>query len=676
MRDLLETGRLIIETQKQKVEKLKPSEFSERYCDMTSRSAIGGLYKFSNSPYNREIIDRFDEYDPYKKISIIKVPQSGLSTVLENMLCWSIAQSPCNMMILSGDEALSEDMVEKRIDAAIDGAGLRYKIQANTKKQQNKRTGDTKNSKEFDGHWVVFGSANNKKNFRQRSIKRGVLDDIDAAKFEDAIEGSTMDLFLKRFTWYANRGMKACFISTPTIKGCSNIDMMFSRSDQREYEVPCPRCGEFIVLDFETKKDNERFGLMFKVDKFNKLVENSVEYRCPKCGEHFKENHKYDLLNNGIWVPTNLDKAEPYHAGYHIGGLMLPPGTLTWNDQARDFISCYPNGLGNNPNVPKLKVFVNQVLGKSFEHVGVEVKSSDLQKNTREYEIGTIPCNQSRLDGNGEIVLITFACDINGWIKGVGNADRDDIRIDYEILAHSENLSTYSIDHGSVGTFQRRLSEKGRQCYTIRHDEEFSAWTHIMEIITKAYPTDEGKEMYIQMVGIDEGFGKNYARQFVDSLPSSLAWTVKGDGEIRSMPSQKDAPYTKRSTSYARLQNVLVNKVKDDVYGYMQLPWNREKDQPQNFMNYPTPSGGKYTYKSYFNEYEGETRVVEVNKKNNEIAFMWKKKQTTSPNHFWDCRIYNIALAEIACREICKEYKLNYDWANFSLIMKSLLYSS
>ena len=641
---------------------------------MTSTSAIAGMYKFSNSPYNREIIDKFDESDPCKKISVIKVPQSGLSATIENMLCYMISQSPCPIMILSGDEALSEDMVEKRFDAAIDSCGLRYLIRPNTKKQKNKRSGDTKSSKEFPGGWVVFGSANNKKNFRQRSIKIGVLDDVDAAKYEDTVEGSMIDLFLKRFTWYANRGMKASFISTPTIKGHSNIEISHNMSDKREYNMPCPKCGSFIVLEFEKKIEKERFGLIFKVDKFHNLVEDSVEYRCYECGEHFKEDNKYEMLNNGIWIPTNEDLAEPYHCGYHIGGLMLPPGTLTWKDQARDFIKCYPNGFGQAANPVNLKVFVNQVLGESYEDKGIEIKSSHLQKNTREYDIGIVPCQQSRDDGNGEIVLITFACDINGMIAGSNSEDRDDVRLDYEIVAHSENKSTYSIDHGSVGTFQRRLSDKGREVMSIKNDCDNSVWPKVMEIVTTPLMTDEGNEMHIMQVGIDEGFGKTFARAFVEQLPPKLAWTLKGDGEIKSMPTQKDVPYTKQSPSYSRLKNVLVNKVKDDVYSYMQLLWNREKDQPQHFMNYPLPRDGKYKYKTYFKEYEGERRVVSVNKKNNEIAYMWEKKTSDSANHFWDCRIYSIALSEIACYEVCKELKIPSDWLTYCAVMKAEIY--
>ena len=68
--------------------------------------------------------------------------------------------------------------------------------------------------------------------------------------------------------------------------------------------------------------------------------------------------------------------------------------------------------------------------------------------------------------------------------------------------------------------------------------------------------------------------------------------------------------------------------------------------QPEGFMNFPQPSGGKYTLRNYFVHYEGEKRVEEV--KNDEVVgFKWEKKHSQSQNHFWDVRIYNMAARDI-----------------------------
>jgi hypothetical protein len=43
-----------------------------------------------------------------------------------------------------------------------------------------------------------------------------------------------------------------------------------------------------------------------------------------------------------------------------------------------------------------------------------------------------------------------------------------------------------------------------------------------------------------------------------------------------------------------------------------------------------------------------------------------------SENHFWDCRVYNLALKEIWVDVFLKSLKIKYpDWAQYTAIMKT-----
>ena len=75
----------------------------------------------------------------------------------------------------------------------------------------------------------------------------------------------------------------------------------------------------------------------------------------------------------------------------------------------------------------------------------------------------TIPEKLSVKDGNGQVVLITLASDLNGKM--------DDARLDYEVVAWTESGANYSIDHGSIGTFipnqtQRQKDKDDREHWT------------------------------------------------------------------------------------------------------------------------------------------------------------------------------------------------------------------
>lgn len=660
----------VINSFESSIEMLKPSEYVEKYRVMPKTTAIPGPYKFKNSPYVREILDRMHPDDPTRVVSVMKVPQTGLSAgVIENGIAWSIAQSPAPMMLLSGDEDLIKEMVKLRLNEVIESCGLKHKMQSAS--DNSKMSGDTMSLKEFNGGFLKLGSANKIQNYRQNSIMRGFLDDVDAIKLAHKIEGDVFELFLKRFTWFTQRGMTAYAISTPTLKGHSVIESVFNRSDQRYFNVPCPKCGSFITLETNLKKDGERFGLVFKVNNLHKLIEDSVEYRCQSCGEHFKEVHKHEILNNGIWVPTNEDKAEPYWCGYQLGGLILPPGTRSWADIARDFIACYPNGFNNKPDQEKLKVFVNQCEGKVFEPKTEKVKASKLQKNQRDYEMGTVPCALSISDGNGEIILLSIAVDVNGYYN--------DARLDYEIMAHSERHCTYSIAHGSIGTFQRGMGDEGktgRDLYVLADDGEthdsgkkILALPELTKILNTPLKTDDGKEMRIMCLGLDVGNMTVYLRSYLSNLPKAIAWGVKGEKDQRAIKTDTEVGHFRQSPTDDRVMLVNVNALKDKAARSIDIIWDKIGKQEEHFMNFPKPTKEHYNYKSYFIEYEGEEKKMVVGS-GGAMAFIWQKKTDKSRNHFWDCYIYNKAMAEIMQKEICKEHKVDNNWTNFVAIMK------
>jgi hypothetical protein len=84
----------------------------------------------------------------------------------------------------------------------------------------------------------------------------------------------------------------------------------------------------------------------------------------------------------------------------------------------------------------------------------------------------------------------------------------------------------------------------------------------------------------------------------------------------------------------------------------MKLRWAQgEQDQPPNFMNYPQPNDGMYTYEGFFKQYEAEHRIPSPDGK----GFRWEKKNSAVQNHFWDVRLYNYTARDIYASKIMKE---------------------
>jgi phage terminase large subunit GpA-like protein len=474
----------IINSGQVSISNIKPSEWVEKNVIMGK--PFPGAFKYSRTPYCREIIDCFSNEHPMRWIAIMKGAQIGLSAgVLIPTLLWMIKNDPCNAYFLVGAPELIEKATEK-LDIGIDNAGLRPYIKPQVMRRRAQKSGDTNFKKEFSGGYIHIGSANNHKNIRDVSLKLGLFDDFESVKSKSNESGNTRKLLEQRFAAYADTH-KIAYVSTPELEENSNIEAAYLLGDQRKYLIPCPCCGEFIELKWSVTEGEITGGITWKLDELGKVISESVGYTCQKCGGFFNDKNKHELLNSGYWNPT-AEPSKPGYYSYHISSLYAPLGMYDWEHYVNDYIEANPDGQPRNEDL--YKTFVNVVLGETYKNPAVELKANLLQKNIRNYEIGSIPEKLSIADGNGKIVLLTFACDLNGKIE--------DARLDWEIVAWSETGTSYSVNHGSIGTFIPNESNKKnkvvRETWTYEHHKPNSVWGEVNKILEAEYFTDTGRK--------------------------------------------------------------------------------------------------------------------------------------------------------------------------------------
>lgn len=613
-----------------------PSEWAEANRILTSDvTAFPGKVSFDRFPYWREPVNCLAPDHPMRLLTIMGGAQIGKSTnFIETGIGYIIKNYPGNIILTSADSELSEGQMVKKIDQMIEHSGLRNFIRPNTIKRKNKRTGDTSKMKEFPGGSLMAQSIKAVDKIRQNSFRYGFFDDFEAAVRAEKQAGDIIDLVLMRFNSFKDL-MKVCFISTPEIKQNSLIEPAFLMGDQRYFFMPCPKCGAYIRYIWYEKDEatKEKVGVYFEKDNKGHLIENSVGYICQECHQFFKESHKYEMLNNGLWKPT-AEPSRPDWFSYHVSALYTPPGFFDWAHHAQQWIKIFPTaGVVKKKS---LQVFLNLVLGQTYEEQGKAPKINQLAQNTRPYKIGTVPTSLSEKDGNGKIIMLTCACDLNGKI--------DDARIDYEVIAHAETGCTYSIDAGSIGTFQRGLSEENRSRWTYRNNEKIdNVWDYFTKnILQKQYPGDNKKGYQIFIAGIDTGNFTAYANAFIDSMQFQpvplMTIGIKGDKDrVRKIGADTETYH--KSKERENLFLFEVNQLKDIVSERVEFAWSDDSglSQPAGFMNFPEPEGGKYTYKGYFMQYESEQKVPKLNADGTEVGFTWQKKHSTVANHFWDC---------------------------------------
>lgn len=611
-----------------------------------STSVYPGPLKMDWTPYMREIVSHIHTTSPVRTVSLMKGAQSGATANLVIPgICYIISEVPDPILFTAGNIMLAAKTIEERLDPILRSSHLDHLIRPNVVKKGNNRTGDTSKSKEYAGGTLTALGTNSADSFRMFSARYVFADDFDTAPRDLGKEGSVKSLIQGRQNSYGDKA-KSVFISTPTITATSNINEQYLLGTQKKWHWPCPHCGVYMVMEWQIKlEDGTIAGIVWELDDNKKLIKNSVHFKCPHCKGRINESQKYDLNLLGKWISMVESPVEELHESYSMNGIITPPGFTGWVALVREWLQANPPG--GRSVITLLKAFNNQRLGLPFEELGESPRVTELMQNTRKYLPGIIPDKTCEDDGNGRIIMLTLACDING-IMDIGN---EDVRLDWELLAHSQTGATYSVDHGSIGTF-KRIRDKSkhekehdidRDKWTIAHGMRHSVWPVFEEVMRKIYPCESGDEMSVSITVVDTGFGEKLAMQFVQKFDDLFIFGVKGKVEDNFRKLQRDTQPVKRSTERPRhLYIIEVNQMKDDLAQLMKLRMGDDDSQPSGFMNYPEPNDGKYTMREYFIHYEGERRV-EVKKGDDVIGYQWQKKNSQSQNHFWDVRVYNLA---------------------------------
>lgn len=660
----------LLDSAKVSLSDIKPSEWAEQNIIMPK--PFPGPLRYDRTPYTREIIDCFAPDHPAKVIAFMKGAQfGGTATILIPLIGWLIEHHPANIIMTVGHDSLVDEAMTK-IDLMLDQTGLRKFIKPTAQRNRAQKSGDTNTKKEFSGGYIKVSSASNHKIWRQADYQIGLIDDYEAIKRESKESGATEEMIMQRFASYADK-MKILFMSTPELKQGSNIEPAYLLGDQRKYKVPCPCCGDFIELKWSVEIEGSKdvAGVTWKQDNNGNIISGSVGYVCQSCAGFFTDSKKMDMIQSGHWHPTATPSKMGYYS-YHASALYAPHGMYDWEHYAGVWVKANPKNEPRKEHI--IKSFTNLCLAETYEEKGESPSANQLQKNIRPYTIGTVPEKLSIKDGNGEIIMLTCAADMNGTTYNEAKGTVDDARLDWEVVAWSESGASYSVSHGSIGTFVPREGSKkykeDRVKWSYDPTKESNVWGEFNKILDTEYPKDTGGRMRILQAGLDTGHYTNYAYAFVDKRSSGIVG-IKGDKEDSYTKIGVDVKKFKPAAERSKLYIVKVGLYKDLLADYMNLKFDPREDeyQPPNFCNYPTPEGGKYLYDNFFSHYEAEEKVEEK-KEGVGVSFIWKKKSSLHQNHFFDCRIYNMALKDIIVERVCKSMKItNYLWSDFVRII-------
>ncbi|WP_322080158.1 phage terminase large subunit family protein [Burkholderia cenocepacia] len=515
--------------------KLTLSQWAERYA-VLSRETSAQTGRFRAFGYQRGMLDAVT--DPsVEKISVMKSARVGYTKLMDHAVGYFIHQDPSPVLVVQPRVEDAESYSKTEIAPMLRDTPVLAAIAGD---QKAKNSDQTILAKTFrNGSSLTLVGANSPAGFRRITSRVVMFDEVDAYPVDGAgNEGDQIALGTKRSETFWNR--KIVLGSTPTVKGYSRIEKSWGESDQRQYWVPCPHCGEFQVLEWGGP--DTPHGMKWDKDKDGNGLPESTYYVCKHNGCIIYEVDKADMIAAGEW---RASKPFNGHAGFHIwAGYSLFPNA-SWPNLVAEWLRVKDDPLAR-------QTFINLVLGEPYEDRGERALNEAKLASRTEVWAAEVP------DG---VAVITAAGDVQ------------DDRVEIETVGWGRNEERWSIDHA---VFEG-------------DPDSDELWNRVDAYLMRIWLRADGRPYEVMAACIDSG-GHHTQKvyEFCKARIGRRIWAIKGEsarGGARSPVWPTKKPTSRTKSSY-RPVIIGVNAAKDVIRarlhieesgpGYMHFPADRD----------------------------------------------------------------------------------------------------
>ncbi|ABK45313.1 phage terminase GpA [Magnetococcus marinus MC-1] len=381
---------------------LTVSEWADEHRMLSSvASGEPGPWRTDRTPYLQEVMDSLSPSSPIERVVAMFGSQLGKTECGLNWVGYVIHHAPGPMLMVQPTVEMAKRYSKQRVGPLIESSS---EIRERVKPARSRDSGNTVLSKEFPGGILLMTGANSAVGLSSAPIRYLFMDEVDRFPGDADGEGDPVALAIQRTANFSNR--KVLLTSTPTIKGFSRIEAAYAESDQRQFWVPCPECGEFQVLTWAQVKwpHGER-----------KLA----YYLCPHCESQLADHQKGWMLENGVWRAAAAGDGKT--AGFHLSSLYSPHGWTSWGDIAVE------HGLVHK-DPSRLKTWVNTKMGQCWEEQGDRIDDEGLMER-REAWGALLPADVAVLTAGVDVQDDRLEIEIVGWGR-----DEESWSIDYRVL--------------------------------------------------------------------------------------------------------------------------------------------------------------------------------------------------------------------------------------------------
>lgn len=571
-------------------EELTVAEWADKYRRLSPESsAEAGPWRTSRTPYLKEPMEAFTDPKVHK-IVMVAASQVGKSELELNIIGYIIDQDPGSVLYVQPSLDDAKKFSRLRIAPMIrDSKKLRAKV-ADVKSRDS---GNTILQKSFPGGMLTITGSNSASALASTPARYIIGDERDRWAVSAGTEGDPWALAEARQATFYNA--KAVEVSTPTIKGASNIESSYHKGTQERWCHKCPECDEYgeIIFDrihFTHSVTKVRGKKMYNID-------GPISWACPHCGCLSTEETM--RRQPAKWIPENPEAYKKGIRSFWLNAFSSP--WTPWEKIVLKFL--------NAKDVPEeLKVVFNTLLGELWEDRG-DLADEDTMLARRE-DYGTNKDGSPVELPEGVLVL---TCGV----------DTQDNRLEYEVVGHGHYGETWGIKKG----------------YIMGRPDTADVWQQLDDVVNHVYKfKDSERGLRISITCVDSG--GHYTQEVYEACrarKNNRVFAIKGKGGdgIPFVTPPSKVPIRENKKITCHLFTLGVDSGKASIMSALKV-----QEAGPKFCHFPRGEG--YGYDSYyFNGLLSEKLELTQTKRGNTWA--WVKIPGHNRNEALDCRNYALA---------------------------------
>ena len=580
----------------QSVKKFKPPEelTVDEWADKHRRlspetSAEAGPWRTARTPYLKEPMEAFT--DPkIHEIAMVAASQVGKSELELNIIGYIIDQDPGSILFVQPTLDDARKFSRLRIAPMIrDSKVLREKVSD----VKSKDSGNTILQKSFPGGMLTITGSNSASALASIPARYIIGDERDRWAISAGTEGDPWELAKARQTTFYNA--KAVEVSTPTIKGFSNIETAYYKGTQERWCHKCPECGEYGEIIFD--RIHYKHTVKKIRGKKTYTIEKPITWACPHCGCAVPE----EIMRKqpAKWIADNPDAYKKGIRSFWLNAFSSP--WTPWEKIVLEFLQA-------RDDPQKLKVVYNTKLGELWEDRGDTVDEDTMLARREDYGTNADGSPVELPDG-----VLVLTCGV----------DTQDNRLEYEVVGHGYYGETWGIKKGII----------------MGKPDSDEVWQQLDDVIDHVYHfKDSQRGLRISVTFIDSG--GHYTQEVYircRERKNKRVFAIKGK-------SGDGIPYTRPPTKVAVKNN---KKITCWLYTLgvdagKEIIMSNVKVQEPGAKYCHFPRGESYGYDSYyFNGLLSEK--LELTQTRQGKRWAWVKIPGHERNEALDCRNYAIA---------------------------------